>query len=417
MRGEGSPANPPLEFCEAAREAGWKAAPTGWVFTPTSQRVSFDFDPSVEEGLGRLFTALAARDVDPIVVLVPTQPMVLGHLLDGATDSYDQALGVAAYHRVRARLEDLGAETVDLLAVASQDPESFFLMGDSHWSPVGSHATAVAVGEHIRARVPPPTLPLQSYRTETREVLTIEEGSWLGKKLARARESTAPPFSILRYVTRMQGGSVGLFDELPAAEVVLLGTSYSGAQFNFGGFLQEELSTAVIPAMVSGGGPTASIRNYVVSDSLRATPPTFMIWEFPIAHIARKVSPGGLQDPALFRELVPAVYGTCSDSDAVATTSGVLRAGETVLFSGLEGVSGPRDYLALQVEDLGLVRFSVVTHRAEGDDEVFELAVPDRVESVGRFFLALEGDAVGAVSLRVEETTGAGFTARLCRTP
>ena len=101
----------------------------------------------------------------------------------------------------------------------------------------------------------------------------------------------------------------------PQYDVVLAGTSNSAPErdFNFPGFLEQELQTPVLTYVQSARWLTGWLAAYLNSEMFRVSKPHFLIWEFPLLFWTE---PGLANDDYVpwFRHLIPSISGACSDS-------------------------------------------------------------------------------------------------------
>src|SRR5690606_1928843 len=85
-----------------------------------------------------------------------------------------------------------------------------------------------------------------------------------------------------QFITEPKDASDGdaLFGDESSPKITLVGTSHSGKNYNFGGFLEEYLGTDVLNAAFPGGGLEGAMLEYLASDAFQNDPPQVLIWEF-----------------------------------------------------------------------------------------------------------------------------------------
>ncbi len=78
----------------------------------------------------------------------------------------------------------------------------------------------------------------------------------------------------------MAAANVGLLDETPPPELVVVGTSFSNTA-NFAPFLSLALGSPVENVAISGGGPFSAARGYFAKPEFAKSPPRAVVWEIP----------------------------------------------------------------------------------------------------------------------------------------
>ncbi|TVQ36626.1 MAG: alginate O-acetyltransferase [Spirochaetaceae bacterium] len=225
---------------------------------------------------------LQQRGIDLVVALVPAKariyPQHLGrYRFPGYAD--------ARYYDARAVLTAMGVAVPDLASALRQAGSAgdVFLRTDTHWTPHGAHAAAVAIAASAR-----PMLELRAApRTDfvlRREQPVMHRGDLLNfLPLGPFDDRLGPPEeSVAQYRARHAGDdAVGLFDEV-AIPVTLVGTSYSaGTVWNFEAFLKAELQADVLNLAQEGRGPFAPMRDYLDGRTIDDVPAKLVIWEIP----------------------------------------------------------------------------------------------------------------------------------------
>ncbi len=413
-------------LCEKAWRIGWRSGPDGWVYRGQHFRTDYSLVPEAEAGLTRLLRALEDQGMVMVATPIPPRPTVMYpsmHPPPEGHQPFDGPLARKAYRDLLDWFRERDVPVVNLLAVASRDdlPEPYFLPRDAHWTHTGSRVSAEAVGRVIRNHPKASVLPPGEF--ERLDMEPHEMNGGFSKKLAIHCGTELPLTVFARQRTRpVPNQSLGLLDEVPPPEIVLLGTSFSTTwHYNFSGYIEEALSTDVLPAQVSAGGTVVSLWSYLHSDEFHTRKPTFLVWEFPAYLIPREVEPDTLQDATVYRELVPAVHGRCSDEAAVLDQVGDLAGGTLPLWGGLNkrALVAEGHYLALELGDPAIVDFRVQVTTHDGTTTDLPLSVPHRAKSSGRFFLDLSeaGGAVKDVSLVLPDEVSGSWAARVCPFP
>ena len=126
----------------------------------------------------------------------------------------------------------------------------------------------------------------------------------------------------------------------------------------------------------------------------------------------------GFEDLATLRRLVPAAWGRCGDSEAVAHSSGELGRYRPILDVDTPGIQGNRHYLVLQLSDLGLTGFEVAFQHGSRTDSV-SVKRSKLLPNSGLFFVELSDAKASLESVSVDLPGGATgrWDARICAAP
>ncbi len=149
---------------------------------------------------------------------------------------------------------------------------------DTHWTPRAAQLAAREIGNalHLADPVGNPFIttfaPAQDFQGDLMQFVSLGA---LGQGLGPRAETIEIP------ETLKIGGDDLLLDDI-ATPLALVGSSYSARQeFNFAGFLQQELGLDLVNHAVQGRGPFAPMRELLASDSLLAGNPEIVVWEIP----------------------------------------------------------------------------------------------------------------------------------------
>jgi alginate O-acetyltransferase complex protein AlgJ len=253
----------------------------GWLFSDEEYALPAD-PPAVRDAWFDLIADVAARlDRDGarlLVVLVPSKASLV-------TVGQPPLPGPAArrYADALTQLRARGVEAVDLRPALGELREAAWLRTDTHWTPAGATAAAVAVARRLRALDPglsgDGVATLEPGGTETVEgdlVRLLELGP------LRPRFGPAAEVIELQRLVRHDPPASDLFAtvELP---VVVVGTSYAAdARWNLAARLEAALEgTPVLDAAEVGRGPAAPMAAYLSDDAYRGARPRAVVWEVP----------------------------------------------------------------------------------------------------------------------------------------
>ena len=276
----------------AFREALPGAVPgqDGWLFSSEEYEAPDDYEPIRAANVNKIIgdvTFLNSVGTEVIVVLIPDKSRIYEDKLsrprpDILTSRYDDTLSdlvAAGVHVIDA---------VDALKRARQN-QPVFLERDTHWTPFGAKAVAVAVAsliiEKVDTRASFGTSITQTTEHNGDLVKFVDSGTW-NDALGLGRE----PVEInVTYKVQSDDLSAGLFgDATPPA--VLIGTSYSAiSTWNFLGFLQDESQTDILNMSFEGQGPFRPMEKYISENSEGAQFDSLVIWEIPERYLTVNV--------------------------------------------------------------------------------------------------------------------------------
>lgn len=403
------------------------AGKDGWLF-----RSDFDLRQSMDDfelsewsvtSFGRLKKAFNRKGTDLAVVMLPTRGLVgYPNLLPPYDTSFDHAKAKMGYVTLLEGLKKSG-----LIVAGTYDVETvpgFFLKNDNHWTADGAKYAAQKIAEAVKAS--PVYAGLKKAEFETTEeapaeaidandnfIEFIEETC----KIKIDRVKISKIYKTVRKASGDTGEALLGADEKP--EVTLLGTSQSTdpmpSYANFIGFLREALGVDVKNDSITGGSMRGAIGNYVLTGDYDAMKPKLIIWELS-AHY-------GFEQRSFFREIIPAVYGACSDEEAIAKSEGAITGKETKIFEGL----GPKAmysydyYLVLELSDKEQREVKVAfNHMGGKDDEMkFERSKRNFPTNNGLYFSELRygiNEPLESVSVKLKSGQGT-YKAKMCKVP
>jgi alginate biosynthesis protein AlgX len=375
----------------------------GWVFSSDYLKPLRPLSPEMIEYFTRLNKALQARGTQLVLANVPFTTMLYPEYLATAQDEAASKL-TASYTALIGQIKSTGILAPDLYSAmrAGKDEGEVFFRRDTHWTPLGAKIAAGAVAKSIKASDAFGKVAKASFTTSLKK--TIDYKGQYGDALSRICKADTPVQKLEIYETT--GGSAGsdLQGAGAAVDIILTGTSMSAAGqpfFNFSGALQEQLSADVLNLSVGGGRSDTALISYLNGESFAKAPPKFLIWETPVYY--------SLNAPALLRQLIPAVKGTCSNP--LATQEGKLANGSKIFASSVS--SKAKDYLSLEFDDLALLEFDLILTYANSDETV-SLKRSSRAPNSGHFYLELSQPDLRSVSLKAKDKASGTVKISLC---
>jgi alginate O-acetyltransferase complex protein AlgJ len=188
------------------------------------------------------------------------------------------------------RLKGAGVDVVDVLRPISAAGGQSYYRTDTHWNERGAKAAADAIAGALRQADLAPT-----QKAEFR-VRTDPESERVGD-LIRLAGLDHVPYPLRPHgdeeaatvIDQSAAANVGLLDETPAAELAVVGTSFS-RRANFVPFLSLALGAPVENRAEDGGGVANAAIAYFASPEFTKSPPRTVVWEIPERMIEEPVS-------------------------------------------------------------------------------------------------------------------------------
>ena len=378
----------------------------------------------------RLIDALAAKGIQLGMILQPTRGLMhRGKVRQDWNQGFDFERSRNSFAVYLEQLRAAGALVPDMVQLVDRPPEEeYFFRRDHHWTSDGARATARVVADYLREQPIYLQLTKKAYRTEPG--LTQHKDGTLNLALHSLCGNDYGVQYVPGYRTVPAVNDVSaLFDEQPEPEVILLGTSNSAArdeenkQFNFDGFLKEYLSIDLLNYALPGAGEYGAMVEYLNSDSYAPeAPPKLILWELPANYT--------LADPLMYRQLIPAIEGQCSEAETVLARRqerpGLKTAERVELLSntgaGRRALAGYNGYLDIRIGDGNVKDFYIIVYYDNGTrDKVWIRR--EAIVSGGQYYLELskasEFRNANLLSVFMEPTetlqTPTTLEVRLCR--
>jgi alginate biosynthesis protein AlgX len=421
-----------FEVCDAAQKLSSvpQKGLKDWLFIDSefaSNRFAWDFEWGKQyEPLRRFSEALERQGMKLIVIPVPNRPAIYTEGIDtkqSLQGKFKVDVARANYDDSVTQFRKAGITTVNLqdaFLPHVTDPERLFFARDHHWAPAGARIAAQAVKAQMQTSALFAQLPKAEYATRMIGTYNFHGNipDVLEKTCPGVRVPNEPTPS---YLTERQGASNLLGDE--QIDVALIGSSYSAApwspkelDYNFAGFLQDQLQTGVVNAAISGGGYDAASEAYFLSKAYTEHKPKFVLFEFWYFPYAQQLN--------AFRRIIPSIYGACeADRTLIADTTVPLETGTPSVIASSDaaaGIKGASNYLYFQLSDLSLTDFKVKLEYDNNQTELVPVKRNERIKNDGRFFLDLNDAYAGNLlkaSLVSDAKTSGTVTTRVCRAP
>lgn len=366
----------------------------GWLFRSEAD-LQVQFGPT-PEGLQRLASfhrELQKRGVELVLVVQPPRGLMHADKLKDSGYAYDAATARASYERTLREVRALGIAVPALeTLLTTQGEEDYFWRADHHWTPDGTRRTARLVADQVLQLKAYADVRRQRFVTHREGVLA--RGGTLSHAAADLCGFGGPKQYVARYVTEpadSDGDAAGLLGDDSVPQIALVGTSNSGAAYNFSGFLSEYLSADVLNASVLGGGMDGAMLSYLPSEEFRKNPPKILIWELQHFH--------NLGDPLFYRQAMPLMDDGCNDRDGdpLLEREVALRPGANeVLFNGggaVRSIQGREHLLDIQFSDPEVRELRAVVWYTSGNKDTLRIEQSRHAPSQkGRFVAELRND-------------------------
>ncbi|CAD5108481.1 alginate O-acetyltransferase [Zestomonas carbonaria] len=391
-----------------------------WLFrTREDLRTEFDTSALGYRRMQQLHDAFARRGIELVLVYQPTRGLVNRDKLapaEKARFDYDRAL--ANYKAMLGRFEKMGYEVPDLSPLAGeQDEHTFYFRGDQHWTPYGAQRTAKIVADTIHG--------MPAFEGIPRREFVSKVIGRMGKKgtLHNVAGQLCGTSYAIEYMDQFAtepkdaSGSDDLFGDSGNPQIVLVGTSHSGQNYNFAGFLQEHIGADVLNVAFPGGGLEGSMIEYLGSQEFRDSPPKILIWEFSPLY--------SLDQESIYRQLFALLDDGCEGKPAVLANKARLRPGkqEVLVNSGAKPIANRNGRIELTFADTSVKTVKANLWYLNGRRESVKLEKPATADTNGRFVFDLREDRdwadqnLLAVELEGPEAGGEPLEveARLCQ--
>jgi alginate biosynthesis protein AlgX len=385
----------PAEKCA---QAPFVRGLNGWLFR------DYDFTPArilpeqILPYVVRLNNELKNAGVTLVLLPIPTKATMLqigsGALSEEQFTRFGTAIEASKslYEQSILALESRGIRTIDLLAsVPSERQAGFFFKTDHHWSPDGAQLAAQATRLTLeQLGLAQLGLPSRPFETQIESQRMFE-----GSALSSFRTYCTDPWPAepsARYRTSQMYQEASDLLGNPKYDVVLAGTSNSAPErdFNFPGFLEQELQTPVLTYAQSARWLTGWLAAYLTSEAFKVSKPSFLIWEFPLLFWTE---PGLATVDYIpwFRHLIPSVSGNCSDSKQLEAQT-ISTIGSQKQYSVLVNTKtaiGDRYYVHVDTGASESKKMTFMLEYKTGEPEQVKLDFSDRSDNNGQFYIEL----------------------------
>lgn len=401
-----------------------------WLFrTQEDLRTDFNTTPEGFRRMKQLHDAFKSKGVELVVVYQPTRGLVNREMLtaaEKASYNYDNAL--SSYKAMLGKFEQMGYVVPDLspltdehLPASTKGREDFYFRGDQHWTPYGAMRTAKIVGDTIKKMPQFDGIPTREY--ESRVSGRMGKNGTLHNMAAQLCGNTYAIQYMDQFTTEPKGEAADgdLFGDSGTPQITLVGTSHSGKNYNFAGFLQQYTGADVLNVAFPGGALEGAMIQYLGSEEFQKTPPKILVWEFSPLY--------RLDQESVFRQMMALLDNGCEGKTAQMSGSGTVNPGKTteLLVNGKNGiidVHNGNHQIDVQFADPSVKTFQATLWYLNGRHEEIKFEKPTTADTDGRFAFELRDDADWAgqnlLALEVHGSTEPGTTpqkveAKVCK--
>ncbi|NBA98076.1 alginate O-acetyltransferase [Pseudomonas sp. R5(2019)] len=368
-----------------------------WLFrTREDLRTEFDTTPAGYRRLQQLHDAFKAKGVELVVVYQPTRGLVNRNMLkpaDKAAFDYEKALRnyqgmLARFSKMGYWVPDLSPLTNEALPLAQKGQE-FYFRGDQHWTPYGAERAAKIVAEKVKQVPGFADIPKREF--ETHKSGRMGKTGTLHNVAGQLCGTSYAVQYMDQFTTEPKGESGGddLFGDSGNPQITLVGTSHSGKNYNFAGFLEQHIGADVLNVAFPGGGLEGSMLQYLGSEEFQKKPPKIMIWEFSPLY--------RLDQETIYRQMMALLDNGCEGKPVAMSASTSLKPGNNeLLVNGrggtIKNLHNGGHQVDIQFEDKSVKTLQATLWYMNGRHENLKIEKPSTSDTDGRFAFELRDD-------------------------
>ncbi|MEB0042913.1 MULTISPECIES: alginate O-acetyltransferase [unclassified Pseudomonas] len=362
-----------------------------WLFrTQEDLRTEFDTTPQGYRRMKELHDAFKSKGVELVVVYQPTRGLVdRNKLFPAERDKFDYEKALKNYQAMLGRFSAMGYWVPDLSPLTNeQQAHDFYFRGDQHWTPYGAQRTAKIVAETVKKVPEFAGIPRREFESH----LSGRMGK-TGTLHNMAGQLCGTSYAIQymdQFVTEPKGEAADgdLFGDAGNPEITLVGTSHSGKNYNFSGFLEEYIGADILNVAFPGGGLEGSMLQYLGSDDFQKKPPKILIWEFSPLY--------RLDQETIYRQMMSMLGNGCEGKTAIMTTSTTLKTGANELLvngtNGIKDVRNGSNQVDIKFADTSVKDLHARLWYMNGRHEDLKIEKPTTSDTDGRFAFELRDD-------------------------
>jgi len=360
-----------------------------WLFrTQEDLRTEFDTTPAGYKRLQQLHDAFKSKGVELVVVYQPTRGLVnRNKLFPAERDKFDYQKALHNYQAMLGRFAKMGYHVPDLSPLTNeQQAHDFYFRGDQHWTPYGAERTAKIVAETVKQVPGFADIPHRDFETHVSGrmgktgTLHNMAGQLCGTSYAiqyMEQFSTEP---------KGEAADGDLFGDSGNPQITLVGTSHSGKNYNFAGFLQQYIGADILNVAFPGGGLEGSMLQYLGSEEFQKTPPKILIWEFSPLY--------RLDQETIYRQMMSLLDNGCEGKTADMSASTTVKPGKNELLvnSNNRDLRNSGHQVDIRFADTSVKTLQATLWYMNGRHEDIKIEKPETSDTDGRFAFELRTD-------------------------
>ncbi len=365
-----------------------------WLFrTQEDLRTEFDTSAAGYKRLQQLHDAFKSKGVELVLVYQPTRGLVNRSKLNPAEQArfdFDKAL--RNYQGMLGRFAAMGYVVPDLSPLADERlPETlpahdFYFRGDQHWTPYGAQRTAKIVAAKVKQLPQFADIPQRAF--ETKKTGRMGKTGTLHNMAGQLCGTSYAIQYMDQFTTEPKGeaGDGDLFGDSAQAQITLVGTSHSGKNYNFAGFLQEAIGADILNVAFPGGGLEGSMIQYLGSEEFQNNPPKILIWEFsPLYRLDQETT---------YRQMMALLDNGCEGKPAQMSANKTLKPGKNELLVNSRNLDlrNGNHQVDIRFADPSVKTLQATLWYMNGRHEDIKLDKPDTADTDGRFAFELRTD-------------------------
>jgi alginate biosynthesis protein AlgX len=183
-----------------------------------------------------------------------------------------------------------------------------------------------------------------------------------------------------------EAGDGDLFSDSGNPQITLVGTSHSGKNYNFAGFLEEAIGADILNVAFPGGGFEGSMLQYLGSEEFQTKPPKILIWEFSPLY--------RLDQETIYRQMMALLDNGCEGKDAQMSASATLKPGKNELMVNSKNLDlrNGGHQVDIRFADTSVKTLQATLWYMNGRHEDIKIDKPETSDTDGRFAFELRTD-------------------------
>ena len=365
-----------------------------WLFrTQEDLRTEFDTTPAGYKRMQQLHDAFKSKGVELVVVYQPTRGLVnRNKLMPTERDKFDYDSALKNYQAMLGRFAKMGYYVPDLSPLTDESDATgnsahdFYFRGDQHWTPYGARRTAKIVAQTVKKVPGFADIPQREFETK----ITGRMGK-TGTLHNMAGQLCGTSYAVQymdQFSTEPKGEAADgdLFSDAGNPQITLVGTSHSGKNYNFAGFLEQYIGADVLNVAFPGGGLEGSMLQYLGSDEFQKTPPKVLIWEFSPLY--------RLDQETIYRQMMALLDNGCEGKPALMSSSTTLKPGanQMLVNSSNKDLRNANHQIDIRFADPSVKTLQATLWYMNGRHEDLKIDKPTTSDTDGRFAFDLRTD-------------------------